>query len=40
MAKRIKTKENNIKIWKKGINNIKLANSDEYAKNMRKGIRF
>lgn len=39
MAKRI-GKENNLKIWKKGINNIKAANSADYAKNMRKGIRF
>ncbi len=39
MAKRI-GKGNNLKIWKKGINNIKAANSADYAKNMRKGIRF
>ena len=39
MAKRA-SKKNNIRIWKKGINNIKAANSAEYAKNMRKGIRF
>ncbi len=39
MAKNAK-KEQNIEIWKKGINNIKIANSAEYSKNKRKGIRF
>lgn len=33
-------KKQNISVWKGGINNIKNANSADYAKDKRKGIRF
>lgn len=39
MKKRKASKKENIKHWKKGINNIKLI-STEYPKEQRKGIRF
>lgn len=39
MAKTL-TKKQNIKKWKKGINNNKIANSDSYSRNVRGGIRL
>lgn len=39
MAKRL-TKKQNIKKWKKGINNVKDLNSDKYARDKRGGIRL
>lgn len=39
MAKQL-SKKSNVKVWKKGINNNKIINSETYTKNMRGGIRL
>lgn len=39
MARKL-TKKQNIKQWKKGINNVKDINADNYARNKRGGIRL
>ena len=39
MARKL-SKRKNLKAWKAGINNVKVANSANYAKDTRKGIRF